>query len=95
MFVNKLRYTYTYEPLTFGDFVYSGNFGEIASIVKDTIFNTIWEILPIYCFLAVIFSFLTFIVSKFNIKANKNFKICRYFDTISIFSYIILSNKDS
>ena len=75
LFVNKLRYTYTYEPLTFSDFVYSGNFGEIASIVKDTIFKTIWEILPVFCCLAVVFSFLIFIVSKFNVKSNKKFKI--------------------
>lgn len=26
LFVNKLRYTYTYEPLTFGDFVYARKF---------------------------------------------------------------------
>ena len=75
LFVNKLRYTYTYEPLTFSDFVYSGNFGEIASIVKDTIFKTIWEILPIFCFLAVVIAFLVFIINKFNVKSHKKFKI--------------------
>ena len=74
--INKLRYTYTYEPLTFGDFVYAGNFGEISSIVKDTIGNTIWGMVPIFSFLAVVLAFLIFIVSKFNVKASKNFRIC-------------------
>lgn len=74
--INKLRYTYTYEPLTFGDFVYAGNFGEISSIVKDTLVSTIWGMVPIFCFLAVVLVVLIFIVSKFNIKANRKFRIC-------------------
>ena len=52
-----------------------GNFGEIGSIVKDTIFKTIWEILPIFAFLAVILTFLIFIVNKFNVKTTKSFRI--------------------
>lgn len=70
-----MRYTYTYEPLTFSDFVYSGNFGEIASIVKDSIFKTIWGTLPIFCFLAVVIAFLIFVVNKFNFKSKKKFRI--------------------
>lgn len=76
LFVNKLRYTYTYEPLTFSDFVYIGNFGEIGSIVKDNIFSTIWKIVPIFSCLAVVLTFLIFIINKLNIKANKKFRIC-------------------
>ena len=73
--INKLRYIYTYEPLTFGDFAYSGNFAEISTLVKDTILKNIWEIVPIFMFLAVIISFLIFIISRFNIKSNKKFRI--------------------
>ena len=75
-FVNKLRYTYTYEPLTFGDFVYAGNFGEISSIVRDTIFSTLWGMVPIFAFLAVLLAIWIFIVSKFNLKVSKNFRFC-------------------
>lgn len=32
--INILRYTYTYEPVRFSDFVYSSNAGEIISLVK-------------------------------------------------------------
>ena len=71
LFVNKLRYTYTYEPLTFSDFVYIGNFGEIGSIVKDNIFSTIWKIVPIFSCLAVVLTFLIFIINKLNVKVNK------------------------
>ncbi|MBR2289587.1 MAG: LTA synthase family protein [Clostridia bacterium] len=74
-FVNKLRYTYTYEPLTFGDFVYASNAGEIGAIVKDTILTTLWQMVPIFGFLAVVLVLLVWIVSKFNVKANKKFRI--------------------
>lgn len=74
-FVNKLRYTYTYEPLTFGDFVYASNAGEIGAIVKDTILATLWQMVPIFGFLAVVLVLLVWIVSKFNVKANKKFRI--------------------
>ena len=87
-FVNKLRYTYTYEPLTFGDFVYAGNFAEIGSIVKDTLAQTIWGMFPIFGFLAVILVICVFIVSKFNIKANKNFRI--YSSLVSLTALIII-----
>ena len=59
----------------FSDFVYSGNFGEIASIVKDSIFKTIWGIIPVFCFLAVLITFLIFVVNKYNIKSGKKFRI--------------------
>lgn len=32
--INILRYTYTYEPIRFSDFVYSSNAGEIISLVS-------------------------------------------------------------
>ena len=40
-----------------------------------TILKNIWEIVPIFMFLAVIISFLIFIISRFNIKSNKKFRI--------------------
>lgn len=73
--VNKLRYTYTSEPLTFGDFSYIGNFGEIGSIVKDTIFRTIWNMVPMLCFSAVMLVFLVFIINIFNVKPSKKVRI--------------------
>ena len=74
-FVNKFRYTYTHEPLTFGDLVYASNIGEITSLLKDTLWKTIWELLPIFCFLGVTLAIWTWIVSKWNVKTNKNFRI--------------------
>ena len=52
-----------------------GNFAEISSIVKDTIFKTIWNITPVFCFLAVILTFFIFIVNKFNLKFTNKFRI--------------------
>jgi len=72
--INTLRYTYTYEPLTFADFVYSGNAGEIFSLVKGSILETIWELLPVFSCFAVILTFLIFVTSKFNIKFSYKIK---------------------
>ena len=57
-----------------------GNFGEISSIVKDTILKTIWSIVPIFCFLGVMLSLLIFVNNKFKIKFNNNFSyiICSF-----------------
>ena len=65
-----------------------GNFGEISSIVKDTILKTIWSIVPIFCFLGVMLSLLIFVNNKFKIKFNKNFRIC--FSLIPIIILVIL-----
>jgi phosphoglycerol transferase MdoB-like AlkP superfamily enzyme len=83
--INKLRYTYTYEPITFSDFVYSSNAGEIISLVKGSILEVIWKIAPTFACLAVFLVFLVFIVHKFNLKFTKKVRI-----TTGIISLIIL-----
>ena len=91
--INILKFTYTYEPLTFGDFGYSGNFGEIASIVKDDIWITIWKLVPIFAFLAVIISFLIWIVNKFNVKLNKKWRIISGVTCLIFLMILFVPNK--
>lgn len=74
--VNKFRYTYTYEPLTFGDFVFASNIGEIGTLMKETFWKTLWEVVPIFSFLAVVLVLLIWIVNHCNIKMSKNYRIC-------------------
>ena len=52
-----------------------GNFAEISSIVKGSILKTIWSMVPIFCFLGVVLAILIFVINKFNVKVNKNFRI--------------------
>lgn len=92
-FVNKLRYTYTYEPLTFGDFIYASNAGEIGTLMKETILKTLWGMVPIFCFLAVVLAILIWIVSKCNIKANKSFRICGSLIPLMILIVLFVPNK--
>ncbi|MBR1540402.1 MAG: sulfatase-like hydrolase/transferase [Clostridia bacterium] len=92
-FVNKLRYTYTYEPLTFGDFIYASNAGEIGTLMKETILKTLWGMVPIFCFLAVVLVILIWIVSKCNIKANKSFRICGSLVPLMILIILFVPNK--
>ncbi len=65
-----------------------GNFAKISSIVKKTILTEIWKLSPIFACLAVILTFLIFLINRFNIKLKKNFRI--YGSLISLIILIIL-----
>lgn len=82
--INTLRYTYTYEPVKFSDFVYSSNATEIFSIVKDSIAETLWNLVPVFSCLAVILTFLIYLVHKFNFKFKKNTRIITGSSTLII-----------
>lgn len=91
--VNKLRFTYTYEPLTFGDFSFVSNAGEIATLMKNTILKTLWKMVPIFCFLAVTLVILVFIVHKFNIKFQKKMRIYTGIASVCIIIILFMPNK--
>lgn len=90
LFINKLRYTYTYEPITFSDFVYSTNAGEIFSLLKNDILEILWKMIPLFSCLAVILAILIFITNKINYipKGNKKKRIFKA--VIPLFILIIL-----
>lgn len=70
-----------------------GNFAEISSIVKGTILKTIWSMIPIFCFLGVILSFLIFVINKFNVKVNKKFRIVGSLIPIIILIILFVPSK--
>jgi phosphoglycerol transferase MdoB-like AlkP superfamily enzyme len=91
--INKLRYVYTYEPITFSDFAYSTNAGEIFSIVRGSLLETIWKIVPTFSCLAVMLVFLIFIVHKFNFKFNKKPRIAFGIATLIILVILFAPSK--
>lgn len=83
--INILRYKYTHEPITFGDFVFASNIGQITSIVKDDIFKRLWSMASVFLGFGVLLSFLTYGTHKFNFKPKKAFRI-----STGIVSFVIL-----
>lgn len=95
LFINKLRYTYTYEPLTFADFVYSGNAGELITLIKGSILEVLWGMLPVFISLAIVLVFLVWMTTKINFKINKSlkFRIVNIGILIMIFIVLFMPNK--
>lgn len=65
--VSNLRYIYSGEVLTFSDFTYTNNIGQISTLMSGTIVKVIFELLPIYLSAIVIVSFLVLLNSKYKL----------------------------
>ena len=83
--INIFRYKYTHEPVTFSDFVFTSNIGQILTIVKDDIFKRIWSFAPVFLGFGVLLSFLIYGTHKFNIKPKKAYRI-----STGIVSFVVL-----
>lgn len=77
LFINMLKYTYTYEPIIFSDFISFGNMGsQLFGLVKQTILVVIWNQIPLFSALAVLLSIVILVVGRNNIKiSNKKIRI--------------------
>ncbi len=90
LFINKIRYTYTYEPLTFSDFVYSTNAGELFTLIKNSILEVVWGVLPVFACIAVVFAFMIWIASLVNCNIKGNLKVRALKSLIPLSVLIIL-----
>ena len=68
--ISNLRYIYSGEVLTFSDFVYTTNIGQISSLMGKSIGSVILKLLPIYLSAIAFVSILILINSKYKITIN-------------------------
>ena len=72
--ISNLRYIYSGEVLTFSDFAFVSNVGQISTLMGETILSVIFELFPIYASALVIMSIMVWINKKCNIKFNFSVK---------------------
>lgn len=72
--VSNLRYIYSGEVLTFSDFTYANNIGQISTLMGGTIVKIALELLPIYLSAIVMISFLVLLNSKYKLTVETKFR---------------------
>lgn len=72
--ISNLRYIYSGEVLTFSDFAFATNVGQISTLMGTTIVSVILELFPIYASALVVMSLIVWINKKCNIKFTFNVK---------------------
>ena len=90
---NILRYTYTYEPITFSDLAYTGNAGQIISIVQGDIWQVLWKLAPVFACFAVVLAILVWLSHKFNVKMKKKARIIWGICTLVILVVLFAPSK--
>ena len=74
LILNKLRFIYTYEPITFSDFAYASNVGELFTLVKKDIISQILQILPQFLIFILVYVVFAVIHKKFNYIVKEDYK---------------------
>ena len=72
--ISHMRFIYSGEVLTFSDFIYVNNIGQISSLMEENLVSVIFEILPIYLSAIVFISFLILLVSKYKLTIDISLK---------------------
>ena len=72
--ISHMRFIYSGEVLTFSDFVYVNNIGQISSLMSENLISVVLEILPIYLSAIVFISLLTLLVSKYKLEIKIELK---------------------
>ena len=88
--ISHMRYIYSGEVLTFSDFIYVNNIGQISSLMGENLGSVIFEILPIYLSAIVFISFLILLTSKYKFEVDISFKRRLVFTFIFIIPIIVM-----
>lgn len=72
--ISNLRYIYSGEVLTFSDFVYATNIGQISTLMSENLVSVIFKLLPIYLSAIAFVSILLLINSKYKITVTSSLR---------------------